>query len=182
VKGGVMGGRPKEVTVGGGPVVNLPRPGDDVDIEDAEAAAVSYGYLRKWRFPNGATPGPRLGSILKRQLKDSAKCVPWFAEKAEELGLDPDQTTIGAVFTMAMVKQAIENPSSQASMELLRRVDGVVKQDVNVTGLGIMKHQVALEGLSEEILEAMIRGGKMKDVIDAEVVSEAETDDGGAEG
>jgi len=168
-------GKPKKTKVSG-PIVNLPKPGDDIDVEEAQAAAVSYGYLSKWQFPNGSTPGPKLGSIMKKQLKDLAIAVPWFAEKAEELGLDPHSTTIGAVFALAMVQKAVRDPGSPAARELLNRVDGLMKGGMDITSLKTVQHQVALEGLPDQVLDALL---ERADVIDGCEISDTDDDEEG---
>ena len=151
-------GKPKRMSAGN---PTTPGPNDDVNVEEAAAAAASYGYLTKWTFPNGNVPGPRLGNILKKLTTDKACAVPWFAEKAEELGLDPEETTIGAVFAMSMMQAAIKNPSSPSGRELLNRVDGIMKGTMEVTNLKTVKHQVALGDLPDDVLNALLDHAKV---------------------
>ena len=137
------------------PADNLPVPGQNLDIEELQADS-TFGFKSGWIFPNGCPPGPKLMPRVKRMVKAKAIAIPWFAEKAEELGLDPETTDILSVYALALVQAAIENPSSQASIQFLNRIAGASKSQLEIGTLGMLKNQLPLEDLSEEVLDAII--------------------------
>jgi hypothetical protein len=126
------------------------------NIEEAEAAGC-YKYVEALPGLRGTFKGPKLAWILKRMLNEPAQSTKWFKEKALDLGLDPKETTIGAVFMAALTQEAVDNPSSPAAKIVFERIDGMMKQQMQVAGLGMVKHQVVVEGLSDDLLAALVK-------------------------
>lgn len=126
------------------------------EVSEAEAAGC-YKYVGVMPELRGTMKGPKLGWVLKSILHDAAWNTPWFKEKALDLGLDPKATTVAAVFMFALAQEATDKPSSAAARLVFERIDGSVKQQVQMAGLGIVKHQVVVEGLDDDVLEALVR-------------------------
>lgn len=103
------------------------------------AAEVSAPY--RWKpgqsgNPKGAPKGPRkLAQLMRKQLHEPASVCPPVKVIADELGLDPEHTTIGSVLTMRLILDGM-NGNGPIAKEILNRIDGVLKD--------------ALSGLDEE--------------------------------
>lgn len=87
----------------------------------------------EWRWTKGKRPYPggtkayqSLARIMKAQMGEPAIYCPPIADLAEELGIDPRRTPIGAVIAMAALVKAANNPAYFIS--ILERLEGKVSQ------------------------------------------------------
>jgi len=81
--------------------------------------------------------------MYKDQLNEPASRVPAIAARAYDLGLDPDQTTMGAVLSLAQIYEAILGRHN-AAKDVADRVD-------NFLNRGLTRFQIT--SLAEAIVD-----------------------------
>jgi hypothetical protein len=104
--------------------------------------------------PNGRPKGQRpVAEQFKKQFDMPATILAPVKKRAEDLGIDPRTATIGDVFALSILADAIEGKDTMAK-EVINRIDGkvpdIIKNEI------INEAKASLDNLTDEQLRAML--------------------------
>jgi len=112
--------------------------------------------LQQYRWQPGESGNPAgrpvgsvsLPTLLRKHAEQLAGEVPYARKLADELGLDPSESTVADVVVRALVKRAIEGASSQSERLCWEYLAGAVPQKIEHTdGDGLASRKAALQAI-----------------------------------
>jgi len=116
--------------------------------------------IRPWQWKKGKPPKGKAGvrsmaRVYREMLNEPASCVPAVAERAKELNLDPDTTTIAGVLSASQLADAVEGKHF-AAKDIADRVDNYLHRGLTRAQLAVIAERI-VEIISQEVRDPQIR-------------------------
>jgi len=130
----------------------------------AKALALGCENIRPYQFKKGVVYNPKgqpvkeksLTRIMRDIMTEAAVNIPLICQICNHLGLDPEQTTIGAVLASSLVAKGCQG-KVEAIKEILNRVEGRVAMRVEMVDPSEVIDGVSYEDLMERAKDAIKR-------------------------
>jgi len=106
--------------------------------------------------PSGRPKGPGLTNLAVRAVNSSLESHPHLIVWAARYGLDPKTATVGQVLVLRTIDAALEDPSCRAAQTIWDRVDGKLRESLDVSGSMVSASAaVDLSKLTDDELDAL---------------------------
>lgn len=126
--------------------------------------ALGKDRLKPYRFKKGVVYNPKgqpvkeksITRMMRDIMDEAAVNIPLICQICNHLGLDPEQTTIGAVLASSLVAKGCQG-KVEAIKEILNRVEGRVAMRVEMVDPSEVIDGVSYEDLMERAKDAIKR-------------------------